>query len=81
MNSTKPQRDFAIDWLREGVMGMVFIVTLGFYWIHLNIGVYLQYLFICIASFAAICIIYELLVRRITILRFLFDLKSICLKH
>ena len=75
MNSIKPQRDFAIDWLRVFAMGMVFIVTLGFYFVHWNSGVYVKYLALCVASFATICIIYEMLVRRVNVLRVLFGLK------
>jgi hypothetical protein len=51
------------------------IVTIGFYLIDWNTGVYLKYLVLCVASFVSICIIYDLLVRRINILRFLFGLK------
>jgi peptidoglycan/LPS O-acetylase OafA/YrhL len=57
------------------ILHQTIIVTIGFYIIHWNAGVYFKYLVLCVASFASICIIYELLVRRINILRFFFGLK------
>jgi len=57
------------------ILHQTIIVTIGFYLIAWNTGVYLKYLVLCVASFGSICILYELLVRRINILRFLFGLK------
>jgi hypothetical protein len=57
------------------ILHQTIIVTIGFYFIHWNTGVYLKYAVLCIASFGSICLIYELLVRRIYILRFFFGLK------
>jgi hypothetical protein len=57
------------------ILHQTIIVIIGFYMIHWNTGVYFKYVVLCIASFASICLIYELLVRRIGILRFLFGLK------
>jgi hypothetical protein len=51
------------------------IVIIGFYFIHWNVGVYYKYVALCVASFVSICLIYELPVRRIYFLRFLFGLK------
>jgi hypothetical protein len=52
------------------------IVMVGFYLIHWNIGVFFKYMVICAASFVTISIIYEMLVRRINVLRVLFGLKK-----
>jgi len=57
------------------ILHQTIIVIIGFYLIYWNTGVYFKYVVLCIASFASICLIYELLVRRIYILRFLFGLK------
>ena len=57
------------------ILHQTVIVTIGFYFIHWNTGVYFKYIVLCIASFASICLIYELLVRRINVLRILFGLK------
>jgi hypothetical protein len=51
------------------------IVIVGYYLIDWSVGVYLKYVVPCVASFISICIIYELLVRRIGALRYLFGLK------
>ena len=57
------------------ILHQTIIVTIGFYIIDWSAGVYFKFLVLCVASFGSICIIYELLVRRISILRFLFGLK------
>ena len=57
------------------ILHQTIIVTIGFYFIHWKTGVYFKYLVLCIASFVSICLIYELLVRRINVLRFLFGLR------
>lgn len=57
------------------ILHQTIIVAIGFYLIHWNTGVFLKYLAICVASFAAICLLYESFVRRINVLCFLFGLK------
>jgi peptidoglycan/LPS O-acetylase OafA/YrhL len=57
------------------ILHQTVIVIIGFYFINWNTGVYFKYLVLCVASFVSICIIYDVLVRRINILRFLFGLK------
>jgi len=57
------------------ILHQTIIVAIGFYLIHWNTGVFLKYLAICVASFAAICILYESFIRRINVLRLLFGLK------
>jgi hypothetical protein len=63
------------------ILHQTIIVTIGFYLIDWNTGVYLKYIVLCVASFVSICIIYELLVRRIKIFRFLFGLKPNINRH
>ena len=86
MTIAKPERDFAIDWLRIFAMLMVFlfhfyilhqtiIVTIGLYLIDWDIAVLLKYAVLSTASFCVIMVLYEILVRRINILRYLFGLK------
>ncbi len=86
MTSVTPQRDFAIDWLRVFAMLMVFlfhfyilhqtlIVTIGFYLIDWDIAVLLKYTVLSTASFCVIMVLYEIFIRRINILRYLFGLK------
>jgi hypothetical protein len=58
------------------ILHQTVIVTLGFYFVHWNSGVYVKYLVLCVASFVTICIIYEMLVRRVNVLRVLFGLKK-----
>jgi len=57
------------------VIHQTIIISIGFYVIQWNTGVGLKYLTISTASFVAIMLIYELLVRRINILRFLFGMR------
>jgi peptidoglycan/LPS O-acetylase OafA/YrhL len=52
------------------------IIVIGYFIIHWTAAVMLQYLFLASASFAAIMAIYELSVRRINVMRFLFGLKQ-----
>ena len=59
------------------ILHQTIIVIIAFYLINWNVTVYFKYLALCIASFVSICIIYELLVRRINVLRFLFGLKRL----
>jgi peptidoglycan/LPS O-acetylase OafA/YrhL len=51
------------------------IIVVGYFIIDWTSAVMLQYLFLASASFASIMVIYELLVRRINVMRFLFGLK------
>ena len=86
MSFSAPQRDFTIDWLRVFAMLMVFlfhfyifhqtiIVTIGFYLIDWDIAVLLKYAVLSTTSFCVIMVLYEIFVRRINILRYLFGLK------
>ena len=51
------------------------IYIIGYYVIQWNLGIAPKYFIIVIASFIAIMAIYELLVRRINIFRFLFGMR------
>jgi len=57
------------------ILHQTIIISIGFYVVQWNTGVGLKYLTISITSFVAIMLIYELLVRRINILRFLFGMR------
>jgi glucans biosynthesis protein C len=51
------------------------IVTIGFYVAGWNIGIPLKYLIISTSSFAVIAILYELVIRRVNLFRFLFGMN------
>jgi len=57
------------------VLHQTVIISIGFYVVQWNIGVWLKYLTISTTSFIAIMLIYDLLVRRINVLRFLFGMR------
>lgn len=52
------------------------ILVIGFFVVQLNIVIALKYLIIATTSFIAILAVYELLVRRINVLRLLFGMRS-----
>ena len=57
------------------VLHQTIIISIGFYVVQWSAGIGLKYLVISATSFVAIMLIYELLVRRINILRFLFGMR------
>jgi glucan biosynthesis protein C len=57
------------------VLHQTIIISIGFYVIQWSSGVGLKYLTISTTSFIAIMLLYELLVRRINLLRFLFGMR------
>lgn len=57
------------------ILHQTVIITIGYYVVQWNTGVGFKYLMISTTSFVAIMVIYELLVRRINVFRFLFGLK------
>jgi glucan biosynthesis protein C len=57
------------------ILHQTIIISIGFYVVQWNTGVGLKYLTISATSFIAIMLIYELLVRRINVLRFLFGMR------
>ena len=52
------------------------ILSVGWFVIRWNMGILPKYLIIAAASFALIMILYELLVRRFNVMRFLFGMRS-----
>jgi glucan biosynthesis protein C len=58
------------------ILHQTVIIVIGFYVVQWNTGVGLKYLVISTTSFAGIMLIYELLVRRINILRFVFGMRQ-----
>jgi len=57
------------------ILHQTVIITIGFYVVQWNSGVWLKYLVISSTSFIAIMAIYELLVRRFNVFRFLFGMR------
>jgi len=51
------------------------IIVIGYYVVQWNTGIGLKYLTTCVTSFIGIMLLYELLVRRFNILRFLFGMR------
>ncbi|MBI2869211.1 MAG: acyltransferase family protein [Chloroflexi bacterium] len=58
------------------ILHQTVIIVFGFYVVRWSVGVGVKYLVISAASFAGIMLLYELFVRRINALRFLFGMKS-----
>jgi glucans biosynthesis protein C len=57
------------------ILHQTIIITIGFFVVQWNTGIGLKYLVISTTSFISILLIYELLVRRINVLRFLFGMR------
>ena len=57
------------------VLHQTVILAIGFHVIRLDAPLWVEYLIIVVSSFAATMALYELLIRRINVLRFLFGLK------
>ena len=57
------------------ILHQTVIIVIGFYVIQWNTGVGLKYLTISVSSFIVIMILYEFLIRRVNILRFLFGMR------
>jgi len=57
------------------ILHQTVIISIGFYVVQWDAGVALKYLTISTTSLVAIMLIYELLVRRINVLRFLFGMR------
>jgi glucans biosynthesis protein C len=57
------------------ILHQTLIIVIGYYVVQWNTGIGLKYLTTTITSFIAIMAIYELLVRRINTVRFLFGMK------
>ena len=57
------------------ILHQTIILIVGFYVIQWSMGIAPKYFIICTTSFVAIMAIYDLLVRRINVLRFLFGMR------
>ncbi len=62
------------------ILHQTIIVTIGFYMISWDLPALLKYLILSTASFAVIVFIYEYVIKRLNILRFLFGLKPMKIK-
>jgi len=59
------------------ILHQTIIISIGFYVVQWNTGIGLKYLIISTTSFIVIMLIYEFLVRRINVLRFLFGMRLV----
>ena len=57
------------------ILHQTIILTIGYYVLRLDTSLWIEYLIIATISFIVIMALYELLIRRINLLRFLFGLK------
>ncbi len=57
------------------ILHQTVIVTIGFYIANWNVNTIFKYLIISTSSFVAIIIVYDLVVKRINLFRFLFGMK------
>jgi hypothetical protein len=57
------------------ILHQTIIVCVGWFVIGWNIGILPKYLIIAVVSFAVIMILYELLVRRLNVVRFFFGMR------
>jgi len=57
------------------ILHQTVIIIIGFYVIQLGTGIAPKYLIVATSSFIVIMAIYELLIRRVNILRFLFGMR------
>ena len=57
------------------ILHQTIILSIGFFVVQWSMGIPLKYLIISTSSFAAIMAIYDLLVRRFNVLRFLFGMR------
>ncbi|MGA9047388.1 MAG: acyltransferase family protein [Dehalococcoidia bacterium] len=57
------------------ILHQTVIISIGFYVVQWNMDPALKYLIIALASFTLIMAIYDLLVRRVNVLRFLFGMR------
>jgi hypothetical protein len=58
------------------ILHQTVIVTIGFYVVQWNAGIALKYLVISTSSLIVVMLLYELLIKRFNLLRFLFGLKT-----
>ena len=63
------------------ILHQTVILAIGFHVIRLDAPLWLEYAIIVLASFAATMALYELLIKRVSVLRFLFGLKPLRRPH
>jgi hypothetical protein len=59
------------------ILHQAIILTVGFYVLRLDTSLWIEYLLIAVSSFIVIMALYELLIRRINLVRFLFGMKML----
>jgi hypothetical protein len=59
------------------ILHQTIILTVGYYVLRLNTSLWIEYLIIATLSFVIIMALYELLIRRVNVLRLLFGLKMV----
>jgi glucan biosynthesis protein C len=59
------------------ILHQTVILTIGYYVVRLQTGLWLEYLLIALSSLAVIMALYELFIRRVNILRILFGMKAL----
>jgi glucan biosynthesis protein C len=59
------------------ILHQTIILTVGYYVLRLDTRLWIEYLIIATISFLVIMALYELLIRRVNVLRFLFGLKPL----
>jgi glucan biosynthesis protein C len=59
------------------ILHQTVILTIGYYVVRLQTSLWLEYLLIAVSSLAVIMALYELLIRRVNILRVLFGMKPL----
>lgn len=57
------------------ILHQTVIITIGFYVVQWDVGIAAKYLVISISSLSVIMLLYEILIKRVDIMRFLFGLK------
>jgi glucan biosynthesis protein C len=59
------------------VLHVTALVGIGYFVVQLNIGAWVKYLLIVSMSFASIILIYEFVIRRVNVVRFLFGMRMV----
>jgi len=76
LNFTNQVRDYAVEAaLPFYILHQTFIIIIGFYVIQWHIALMLKFLLIIVLTFITVLLIYDLIVKRIGPVRFLFGMK------
>jgi len=77
LNFTNKVRDYAVEAaLPFYILHQTFIIIIGFYVIQWRIALMLKFLLIIVLTFITVLMVYDLVVKRIGPIRFLFGMKS-----